>query len=479
MMDFSNITFKRKFSMPMFKNLHIKMGEMVFTKDFILSSDVTDVYPIIEKSSDCDEQIKENLYHLRNGKIERWFCEFFPHATYEILADIQVGKVGISFKIPDAKAEILFDKESLYFSCGNTKETYSLPECINGVTSMAVTCEPSNFNVYFRVNGELTFVKSFNAPEFADSYNYRLFSNGYTAVKAEGDVIIHKAEAYLDNGVSQADMKPVRYENGDIMVDSGKVYITLSARQHFGGYQAIYSWVPGTAEIEMCGAIFFDIGDGRWCGDIASSLLYNRKTNQWYIWYASFNHGHILGHAVFDNDVRFGINVIDSTLMDKAPDGADKREFLGFSSDEDPDFFYDENTDKWYMAICRQDPEIGRYKYHFFESDKPFEDYTFIGKGVDGSETGGSFVNINGERHFVCGNGFKVTSNYRIYSRDGVQDAVFDYPDGGYRGWGTLMPIKLGSRTRYFWWTFDRHNGGEGNWTYGNIYCFEADLYNE
>ena len=51
--------------------------------------------------------------------------------------------------------------------------------------------------------------------------------------------------------------------------------------------------------------------------------------------------------------------------------------------------------------------------------------------------------------------------------------AKFNFCDGGFRGWGTLMPVKLGSRTRYFLMTFDRHNGSEFNWSYGNVYCFE------
>ena len=29
-------------------------------------------------------------------------------------------------------------------------------------------------------------------------------------------------------------------------------------------------------------------------------------------------------------------------------------------------------------------------------------------------------------------------------------------------------------RTRYFWLTFDRHKGSDYNWSYGNLYCFEA-----
>ena len=477
MMDFSHIIFRRKFSMPMFKNLYIKMGEMAFTKDFINASDVTDVYPIIEKSSDCTEEIQNNLYFLRSGKIERWFCEFFPHATYEITAQSFGGKVGLSLAIRDAKAEILFDKNSLYFYSGEMQKTMPLPDYTDEKISMAVTCELSSFNIYFRINGELEYFTSFNAPDFTDSQNYELFKNGYAAVKAESDVVILKASTYLDNGVSQADMKPLRYENGDIIVESGKVYLTFSARQHTGGYQAIYSWVPGTAEIEMCGAIFFDCGDNRWCGDIASSILFNRKTNQWYIWYASFSHGHILGHGVADNDIRFGINVLDTTLMEKADENSDRREFLGFSSDEDPDFFYDDVQKKWYMAICRLDPSIdNRYRYIFFESKNPFDGYTYIGQSLEGSETGGSFVKIKDELLFVCGNSFEKVSNYRIYSKEGMEDAKFDLPDGGFRGWGTLMPVPQGSRIRYYWITFDRHNHSDYKWSYGNLYCYEAIL---
>ena len=52
--------------------------------------------------------------------------------------------------------------------------------------------------------------------------------------------------------------------------------------------------------------------------------------------------------------------------------------------------------------------------------------------------------------------------------------ATFDHPDGRFRGWGTVMPLRLGSRTRYFWLTFDRHGGSDYTWSYGNLYGFEA-----
>ncbi|MBQ8882890.1 MAG: hypothetical protein IJY70_05850, partial [Clostridia bacterium] len=114
------------------------------------------------------------------------------------------------------------------------------------------------------------------------------------------------------------------------------------------------------------------------------------------------------------------------------------------------------------------------YVYVFFESKNPCDNYSYIGRGKDGAETGGSFVKINGELFFVCGNSYRETSQYRVYSKNGMETALFNYPDGGFRGWGTVIPVKSGTRTRYYWLTFDRHNGSSYNWSYGNLYCFEA-----
>ena len=83
-------------------------------------------------------------------------------------------------------------------------------------------------------------------------------------------------------------------------------------------------------------------------------------------------------------------------------------------------------------------------------------------------------MNLNGEMAFVCGNDFQKHANYRIYTKSGMTEAKFNFDDGGFRGWGTVIPVTMGSRKRYFWLTFDRHNGSTYNWSYGNIYCFEA-----
>ena len=157
----------------------------------------------------------------------------------------------------------------------------------------------------------------------------------------------------------------------------------------------------------------------------------------------------------------------------KKSESTDITRFEGFSGDEDPDFFYDEKSNKWFMAICRTNPETKDYSYLFFESERPFDGYRYLGKGEDGAETGGSFVKIDGEQYFICGNDYHKTSDYRVYSKSGMQNLKFNYPDGGFRGWGTVIPIKQTSRTRYYHLTFDRHNASNYNWSYGNLYGFE------
>ena len=50
-----------------------------------------------------------------------------------------------------------------------------------------------------------------------------------------------------------------------------------------------------------------------------------------------------------------------------------------------------------------------------------------------------------------------------------------DFDDGGFRGWGTVIPIKATDGTKYYHLTFDRHNASKYNWSYGDLYCFLAE----
>lgn len=463
--------FHRIFSKSMYKSLHLPLGEMTFTKDFVKDTR-GDLYPICQKSSECIETIANNRYHVCSGYAERMFTQFFPYATYEMAFSLQRGYCGFSFHLPAAKADILFEENTLSFTDGSTTASAPLAVPISDAT-MLVSCRPAAFDIYFLNNGQPQYFHTFYSDAFANANAQQQFKNGYVSVIANGAVLLDRVVSYIDCGISQADIRTIRYENGDPIFENGKLYFTASIRMQESSFQGIFSWIPSTSQIELTGVLFFDCGDGFWRNYLASSLIYNRATCEWYIWTSSFEHKHILCYAAFTGEPRFGVNVIDVTMM-PAANGEPATAFVGFPGDEDPDFYFNAQENQWYLAICRVCPVTKRYRYMFFRSGKPFSEYTYIGQGYAGAETGGCFVNLGNEIAFVCGNDFQKRANYRIYTKDGMHEAAFDFDDGGFRGWGAVIPIAAGSRKRYFWLTFDRHNGSSYNWSYGNLYCFEA-----
>ena len=471
-MRLEDMTFHRVFSRSMYKTLKLPLGEMTFTKDFV-NDTRGDLYPLIAKDAACTECIEHNAYRVRQGTAERMFARFFPFAGYEITFSAADGGCGFSFHLPDTVAELLCTGGTVTFSDGEGSS--SLPFAAAGTVTMLVSCRPGAFDVFFTDGGKPQFFTTFRSGRFAQSNRHRWFRHGFVCVKACGDVTVKNVCTYIDCGISQADIRPIRYENGEPIHENGKVFFTASIRMQESSFQGIFSWVPSTCAIELTGALFFDCGDGFWRNYLASSLLYHREKKAWYIWTSSFEHKHILCHAAFAGEPRFGVSVIDVEMMAPAEDG-DFTSFAGFRSDEDPDFYYNAEEKTWYMAICRVCPEIGRFRYAFFRSSDPFTGYTYIGRGLEGSETGGGFVRIGGETVFVCGNDRPgCRANYRIYSKDGMREARFDFSDGGVRGWGAVIPVGMGSRQRYFWLTFDRHGGSDYTWSYGNFYCFEAE----
>lgn len=466
--------FKRKFSLSMYKNLKINLGRMSFLKDFI-NDTFGNLYPIMQKSDDCTERIEKNSYVVHKGNVERLVCQFFPYATYEITFRAEAGEVGFSFKLPDVKARITVKQEKLVYSCAGNEESIEFPESIKESSTIIISCRPGAFDVYRKQNGVLKFLHTFYEERFKESNHCDSFSNGYVFLYVNGSAVIKEVLSYVDNGISIADIKAIKYENGDVIIENGKMYLTASVRMQEGTFQGVFSWIPGTMEFEFTGALFFDCGDDVWRNYVASAIVYHRGENKWLIWTSAFEHVKVLAHAAFEGDPRFGVNIVDVKIMEMAPAGADISVFAAIRCDEDPDFFYDTEKQKWIMAICRKNPETRKYSYVFFESNEPMSGYTYIGRGYDGDETGGSFVKVRGELFFVCGNDFDKTSEYRIYNKDGMKIASFNYPDGGFRGWGNVFTVKTGGRERCFWLTFDRHNGTSYNWSYGNIYCFETN----
>ena len=471
--------FKRLFSVNFYKNLKLKLAEMSFYKDFV-NDKRGDLYPLIENTG-CNESANGGYYRTDGKKAERLFCSYFPYATYEATIDNLDGKCGFGFVTPLGKVEILLKNNSGKLLLLFDEEEIAIARNFERGISLLITVRKNNFEIYLNYGKMPEFIAEFKSEKLDGIHFEQNFKVSKITLICEGKVLISKVESYMDSGLSQADIRPVKYENGDVILENGKMFFTLSARMHAEMYQAVVSWVPGTCEFELTGAIFFDVGDGAWCSDVATSLKFNRFTSKWNLWVCSFSHEHILASAEFDGDVRFGVNVLDVKLMEKGDKDGDRTKFVGFWGDEDPDFIYDEKSGKWLFTVCRlADMPDGKrkYAYHLFEGDNPFTCSKFVTRSGSGAETGGSMVYVGDKLHFVCGNDFDLRANYRVYDLPDLKNYTemeFDYDDGGFRGWGTIVPLKMGTRTRYFHLTFDRHNGSDYNWSYGNLYCFEAE----
>ncbi len=481
MKNIENMIGKRLFSLNFYKDLRLPLGKMSFTKDFV-NEKRGDIYPFIEKTDGLSEMICGGKYYVK-GAVTRLIGRHLPYCTYEMSFDALDGVGGFSFLLPEARTFAglkSFDgKLSFVFSENGKEEIFETDILFEKGLSFVLTARRDSLDCYIRKDGFPQYICTFRAESLKDIAYGKVFEKSSSCVTLSGNVALSEVSFYIDCGISQADIRPIRYENGEIVVEGGKVFLTASIRMQAECHQGIFSWVPGTADFELVGALFYDAGDGMWGNDVAASMMYDRNENIWKLWVCSFCHGHILGYAKFDGDVRYGVNVLDITLMEKLPDGGDENAFLGKIDDEDPDFIYDETSGKWYMSICRaiMDGDSRNYRYFFFESDNAFEGYKFIGRtDCGGAETGGSLLMLDGTLCFVCGSSFDARAEYRIYDPfDGKRFTKmrFDYDDGGFRGWGSIIPIKYGNRTRYFHITFDRAGGSDYTWSYGNIYCFE------
>ena len=660
--------FHRLFSINPYRSLRMKLCEMSFCKDWP-HTDRGEPYPIVrEVGAALGEKLEGGRIAFSAdapGERARLIGRFFPYASSEVCVDALDGegaRVGLEFAArsgsgspytaEDAPGLCVFVERAGAEVCVCHEEFVggrSLGVVRHGTRAFTPggVLFVSAHGAFFDVSLGREFVCTIQAEGFSDICRRSAFMNAgvslYVALPAGGRAAVSRAESFLDGGLSHADMKPVRYEDGTPILENGRLFLTLSSRLQAGAYQYVVSWNPSTCELRPEGAIFFDYGDGRWCADVAISLIYHRERREWLFWATAFSHGHILCHGTSAGDPRFGITVLDATLMEAQKPGSDvsngglpiqtsgaekdgelaqtkdcacgkagaarafasdevlsvqagvarisasdevlsvqaggrvaemadgqaqteecacgkvgaARAFasddvlsvqagvarisasdevlsaqaggrvaemagglartedcacgkvgaarasasddvlsvqagwrgasvaeldddtlwLAKTGDEDPDFTYDRERGKWYMTICRSVKGAG-YRYFLFESDEPFSGYRHVCHTESGENTGGLMVRIRGRRALVCGSDFKARAEYRVYPLGDFshfQRLTCDFDDGGFRGWGSLMPVPCGNRTKYVWMTFDRHNGSDYNWSYGNLYAYEAE----
>lgn len=506
-MTLENIIFKRRFSVNFHGNLRLKCGEMSFYKDFI-NDRRGDPYPLTSNqgkkiAGSVKERVENGRYSVRfqeeayssedntaksgNYRVKRLMGSFFPWHIYEIdFSSLIACNIGIEIVSQEGNIEILLSScGKLYVSTEELKQEFdadlsSKPAC--GNRTLTVSFRSGALAVYIGKYGNYTQKVCDVRLPILD--RLRLEDSLITAhafliteIACGGEAVIERVEWFLAAGLSQADLRAVKYENGEIMLKDGRVFLTASARLESGSYQVVLSWSPSLCDFRLEGAMLFDCGDGYLCGDVASSVVYDRTQNKWLIWMCMFSHGHFLGRTETSHCPLYGINYIGVKPMEKADDGDLLTSFKGFRGDEDPDLIFVDG--KWHLAVCRLDGK--GYKYYHFISDSPLDGFEYVDHTPGSEKTGGSFVLCHdGKIRFACGSDFSKLAVYDVYPLEdftACSNLKCDFDDGGFRGWGTVMLLPFGTRQRYTWITFDRHNATKDNWSYGNIYVFDSESF--
>lgn len=453
-----------------------------------------------------------NSYHKFRFNAGR----FKPFVNYEIeisdfiSSDDYNNRVGFFFDFDNSNSQFIL----LSYNKGSNKLLIQEESFINGVSNGIQTLKTINFTkkislivqyfcdrfeIYTSKNGIIEYQTTKIRSDLTSFYTNIGIMNSSCGVlgflKGGGSSFtINKTEAYLDCGIGQADIRPIKYEDGCPILENGKMYFTLSARTQNNSYQTVVRWTIDTNEFDMVGIILFTYDGVKIYNDVASCLVYDRINSEWIIWNTAHNCGHISARTKLNTDVRFGYNIIKTELVEtEMYDSSSGKyivsnddSFYGKSGDEDVDIIYDKEKNKWYLILCRLNwsdlDNTDMYRYQLYESDNSVSDFVFVDRTTTGNVTGGSIIKFGGEYNLVCGSNNHKISQYNFYKLNDLSsfygNALLDIVDGGYRGWGAVIPLPSGNFTRYILATFDRVKKGEGQWTYGNLYFYELNHNN-
>ena len=444
-------------------------------------------------------QIDNNLMLIQSehpAQIGIWFGGFNPFATYTIDMESSAGNGAIGFKFADAENKkqmvvaLNFEEEqivdaTLIIKNGSdtlTKKTVAvkLEDKINLKGKLILQMLGSGFVLYHRQDGlpKVIGQADFNTyidlrkKEYIRSFQSKLYIETEKAQLKIGNVRME-----LSTGMGAADIRAITYENGDPMLDSDRLWYTISIRGRALPHhiQGVFSLNPTTFDIRLEGIIVFDRNDGLLRNEIASHIYFDRKDKVW--------RGITTGFSAYANpdkekkqllviesfkDPRFGFSVM-------------KAEPFGVVGDiEDPHILFDEEVSKWRILTCENTGN--GYRAILLESENWNRNYKKIAGPVKHNSTGTSIQKISGKRYCFSG-----SSEREIF--------VYNYPDLGEAGtinmdlppwdnkcntriWPNIVQLPEGYPFKYIALMMDRFNypGIKGpNWTYGALYLYHGN----
>jgi hypothetical protein len=422
-----------------------------------------------------------------------WFGGFNPFATYTIGLDSCDGNGEIGFEFSDenqknqctitavfddhnmmdARIRIIRDsitivEKSIAFKAGEKNS-------IKGKIILQML--GSGLVLYVQNNDLPKPVAQFEISDYLDlrkidcinAFQSRLF-----LTLERGRVDIEKVESSLSSGTGLADIRAITYENGDPLLDKGRLWYTMTIRGRGLPHpmQGVFSMNPTVFDIRMEGVIVFDRQDGLLRNEVASHVFYDRKDGMWrglttgFSAYANKQEKKQLLTIESKQDPRFGFSIMRATPFGMVGDY------------EDPHILFDAKAKKWRMLTCTNE---NGYKAIMLESDVWNKGYTKIAGPVAYNSTGTSIQKIGNQ--FYCFSGSKDQKIY-VYTYPDLKEAgtlKMDLPPwdetSGSRVWPNVVQLPDGYPFRYVALMMDRFNypGLQGpNWTYGALYLYHG-----
>jgi hypothetical protein len=456
------------------------------------------MYPITFYSGfHADIQVKNDQLQIQSDNESQasiWFGGFNPFAVYTIdLASCSgQGEIGFEFSDPEKKEQFFITisySESKILDV-NQKYIRESKTVVNGsILNKGISLSNVEGKIILQMlgSGLTLYVQNGGLPEpiaqsdfasFVDlrkkQYMHSFQSNFYFSMK-KGALAISKIESALSSGTGLADIRAITYEDGEPLLDRGRLWYTMTIRGRALPHhiQGVFSLNPTVFDLRFEGIILFDWNDRLLRNEVASHIFYDRNEKRWrglttgFSAYANPEEKKQLLAVESKNDPRFGFSVMQAMPFGMVGDF------------EDPHILFDSDAKKWRMLAC-ENVNKG-YKAIMLESDDWNKNYQRIAGPVRNNSTGTSIQRIGDKRY--CFSGSQDRKIY-IYTYPELAEAGaldMDLPPwdetSGTRIWPNVVQLPEGYPFRYVALMMDRFNypGLQGpNWTYGALYLYHG-----
>jgi hypothetical protein len=456
------------------------------------------MYPIMHYSDNQSEIFinddKLAIKSERETQTGIWFGGFNPFATYTIDLASCLGEGDIGFEFSNAEKT-----EQFFITVGfnNAKLTGVNLRVINNSAmvvdmSIAINIEEedsikSKIILQMLGSGLVLYTQDKGLPKaigqsdfnkhidlrkkhYINSFQSNLFLH-----LQSGEVLINKVESALTTGIGLADIRAITYEDGDPLLDEGRLWYTMSVRGRALPHhiQGVFSMDPTVFDIRFEGIILFDRNDGLLRNEIASHIYYDRKHDIW--------RGLTTGFSAYANpetekkqllaiesriDPRFGFSVMTAVPFGMVGDI------------EDPHILFDSEAGKWRMLTCENHDG---YKAIVLESEHWNRGYKRIAGPVAHNSTGTSIQKIGDQRYCFSGSSEREIFIYTYPGLKEVGTLKMDLPpwneSSRTRVWPNVVQLPEGYPFRYVALMMDRFNypGLKGpHWSYGALYLYHG-----